>query len=281
MSKPCMADDTWTSSRFDMDNTLNPSLDSHDFINHGFLLWNQSRQHWIGNKRNRQRNKPREPRLSKNVTYDSLLGSNKPFAKPVPLSEMVDFLGDVWEQEGLDVRCCLNFNTRKVFKKMKVVLAFLMFQGGKLHICLHVPNNGVIPKHMRFQPPPPCVTLSSSTFFLFFRPVKSVARCFTDEYHHIATTGDVRNSGEPPRPTMETVNAAVECCRQQPYGLRLGRCRYWISISVLHFLLWALFRSKVVSAHPPHPFFSLVRCCNAAFSHCCGYEGCRCHRHAP
>nr|KAJ0226568.1 hypothetical protein LSAT_V11C100014160 [Lactuca sativa] len=67
----------------------------------GFLLWNQSRQQWIGNKRNRQRNKPREPRLSKNVTYDSLLGSNKPFAKPVPLSEMVDFLGDVWEQEGL------------------------------------------------------------------------------------------------------------------------------------------------------------------------------------
>ncbi|KAL7616670.1 hypothetical protein Lser_V15G01298 [Lactuca serriola] len=101
MSKPCMADDTWTSSRFEMDNTRDPSLDSHDFINHGFLLWNQSRQQWIGNKRNRQRNKPREPRLSKNVTYDSLLGSNKPFAKPVPLSEMVDFLGDVWEQEGL------------------------------------------------------------------------------------------------------------------------------------------------------------------------------------
>ncbi|KAL3566135.1 hypothetical protein D5086_031550 [Populus alba] len=36
-----------------------------------------------------------------NATYESLLGSNKPFARPVPLAEMVDFLVDVWEQEGL------------------------------------------------------------------------------------------------------------------------------------------------------------------------------------
>ncbi|KAB5553338.1 hypothetical protein DKX38_010649 [Salix brachista] len=36
-----------------------------------------------------------------NATYESLLGSNKPFSRPVPLAEMVDFLVDAWEQEGL------------------------------------------------------------------------------------------------------------------------------------------------------------------------------------
>ncbi|KAE8680821.1 putative small heat-shock protein [Hibiscus syriacus] len=36
-----------------------------------------------------------------NATYESLLGSNKPFPQPIPLPEMIDFLVDVWEQEGL------------------------------------------------------------------------------------------------------------------------------------------------------------------------------------
>ncbi|KAK2974403.1 hypothetical protein RJ640_021259, partial [Escallonia rubra] len=68
----------------------------------GLLLWNQSRQHWIGNKRSENRAQQlREPKLSWNATYDSLLGSNKPFPKPIPLSEMVDFLVDIWEQEGM------------------------------------------------------------------------------------------------------------------------------------------------------------------------------------
>ncbi|KAJ6924754.1 hypothetical protein NC652_017892 [Populus alba x Populus x berolinensis] len=39
--------------------------------------------------------------VSWNATYESLLGSNRPFSRPVPLAEMVDFLVDVWEQEGL------------------------------------------------------------------------------------------------------------------------------------------------------------------------------------
>ncbi|KAL4559936.1 hypothetical protein LXL04_032082 [Taraxacum kok-saghyz] len=118
LTRPMSKPDTWTSSRSDMDNTRNTS---HGFINHGknimyfnlllllsfstslscFLLWNQSRQQWTANKRNNQREKTREPRLSRNATYDNLLGSNKPFANPIPLSEMVDFLVDVWEKEGL------------------------------------------------------------------------------------------------------------------------------------------------------------------------------------
>ncbi|CAN0838626.1 hypothetical protein LINGRAHAP2_LOCUS2258 [Linum grandiflorum] len=36
-----------------------------------------------------------------NASYESLLGSRNRFTRPVPLSEMVDFLVDVWEQEGL------------------------------------------------------------------------------------------------------------------------------------------------------------------------------------
>lgn len=36
-----------------------------------------------------------------NATYESLLGSTKTFAQPIPLGEMVDFLVDGWEQEGL------------------------------------------------------------------------------------------------------------------------------------------------------------------------------------
>ncbi|OWM78277.1 uncharacterized protein LOC116201858 isoform X2 [Punica granatum] len=71
-------------------------------VNHGLLLWNQTRQHWLSNKKNKTRPRQvREPKLSWNVTYESLLGSNKPFPQPVPLSEMVDFLVNVWEQEGM------------------------------------------------------------------------------------------------------------------------------------------------------------------------------------
>ncbi|KAJ0613639.1 hypothetical protein HanIR_Chr02g0053681 [Helianthus annuus] len=88
--------------------TPNPTLDSHgtgntsqEFINHGLLLWNQTRQQWVGSKRkSKQTDQNREPKLSRNATYENLLGSNKPFAKRVPLSEMVTFLVNVWEHEG-------------------------------------------------------------------------------------------------------------------------------------------------------------------------------------
>ncbi|KAI6689948.1 hypothetical protein NL676_026776 [Syzygium grande] len=73
-----------------------------EFVNHGLLLWHQTRQQWIGNKKDEIRPKQvLEPRLSWNATYDSLLGSNKRFAQRVPLAEMVDFLVDIWEQEGM------------------------------------------------------------------------------------------------------------------------------------------------------------------------------------
>ncbi|KAI3463405.1 hypothetical protein Pfo_020068 [Paulownia fortunei] len=68
----------------------------------GLILWNQSRKKWIGNKKPESRaQQHREPKLSWNATYDSLLSNNKPFHKPVPLGEMIDFLVDIWEQEGM------------------------------------------------------------------------------------------------------------------------------------------------------------------------------------
>ncbi|KAG5537559.1 hypothetical protein RHGRI_024872 [Rhododendron griersonianum] len=45
--------------------------------------------------------KKRFSHCSWNATYESLLGSSKPFSQPVPLAEMVDFLVDIWEQEGM------------------------------------------------------------------------------------------------------------------------------------------------------------------------------------
>ncbi|CAO2815263.1 unnamed protein product [Amaranthus hypochondriacus] len=73
-----------------------------EFVNHGLLLWNQTRQRWLDNKNQRKKgHQVRDPKISWNATYESLLGSNKPFVQPVPLSEMVDFLVDIWEQEGM------------------------------------------------------------------------------------------------------------------------------------------------------------------------------------
>ncbi|KAF5456730.1 hypothetical protein F2P56_026178 [Juglans regia] len=75
----------------------NPS----EFINHGLLLWNQTRLQWLGNKRSKSHPQVLEPRISWNATYESLLTTNKPFPQPIPLPEMIDFLVDIWDQEGL------------------------------------------------------------------------------------------------------------------------------------------------------------------------------------
>ncbi|WVY89855.1 hypothetical protein V8G54_035369 [Vigna mungo] len=70
-------------------------------IHAGLLLWNQIRQQWVGKKGSESITEIQEPRISSNATYDTLLGSNKPFSQRIPLREMVDFLVDIWDQEGL------------------------------------------------------------------------------------------------------------------------------------------------------------------------------------
>ncbi|XP_073146240.1 uncharacterized protein [Henckelia pumila] len=111
-SKTSRSESFFTTSTCEMDNSnasfthdalgASASVKSSEFVDHGFLLWNQSRQKWIGSKKPENRSQQLlEPKLSWNATYDSLLSSNKPFRKPIPLGEMVDFLVDIWEQEGM------------------------------------------------------------------------------------------------------------------------------------------------------------------------------------
>ncbi|XP_074276570.1 uncharacterized protein LOC141600274 isoform X2 [Silene latifolia] len=124
VKRTSLSEDIWSSSTYEMDNSAiqsqrsissmsasNQNLDPNaaggstsnpsEFVNHGLLLWNQVRQQWVGDRKSRSQSKAHEPKLSWNATYGNLLGTNKPFPQPIPLPEMVDFLVDVWEQEGL------------------------------------------------------------------------------------------------------------------------------------------------------------------------------------
>ncbi|CAN6237480.1 unnamed protein product, partial [Urochloa humidicola] len=119
-----LSDDFWSSSPHDMENSALQSRHSmssistaaqpndqlaagsssnpNEFVNQGLLIWHQTRQQWIGKRRrNSQGQQSQEPKISHNATYESLLGSTKPFPQPIPLAEMVDFLVISWEQEGL------------------------------------------------------------------------------------------------------------------------------------------------------------------------------------
>ncbi|CAL0325954.1 unnamed protein product [Lupinus luteus] len=119
VNKISSSDDFWTTSTLDMDNSAVQSQGSissisqtnqvaapqggslkignqTEFVNHGLILWNQSRQHWIGNKKPDTRTQQlREPKLSWNATYESLLGNNKPFRQPIPLSCEVPWMREV------------------------------------------------------------------------------------------------------------------------------------------------------------------------------------------
>ncbi|MED6133696.1 hypothetical protein PIB30_030554 [Stylosanthes scabra] len=86
---------------FDPQSSAGITNDHHEFLNHGLLLWNQMRRHWVGNLRQERRRQVGEPKLSWNASYENLLGTNKPFPQRIPLGEMVDFLTDIWELEGL------------------------------------------------------------------------------------------------------------------------------------------------------------------------------------
>uniref|UniRef100_A0A6N2N6M5 Gag1-like clamp domain-containing protein n=1 Tax=Salix viminalis TaxID=40686 RepID=A0A6N2N6M5_SALVM len=122
VTKPSISNDFWSSSTCDLDfstvhsqrsissisvSNQNPGCSTggmssnYEFVNHGLLLWQQSRLQWVGSGTSGNQNQRRwESRLSWNAT-EGLLGSTNPFPRPIPLSEMVDFLVDFWEQEGL------------------------------------------------------------------------------------------------------------------------------------------------------------------------------------
>ncbi|KAI5442897.1 hypothetical protein KIW84_011796 [Lathyrus oleraceus] len=110
MRKPTTSDGFWSSSPCDLDNstiqsqrsissvsTLNQILyqsngtstagTDPEFVNQGLLHWNQSRHQWFGRSLSeKQSQEKQESRLNQ---------------KSVPLSELVEFLVDVWEREGM------------------------------------------------------------------------------------------------------------------------------------------------------------------------------------
>ncbi|CAN0825786.1 hypothetical protein LINGRAHAP2_LOCUS500 [Linum grandiflorum] len=66
------------------------------------LSWHESRRKWIGDhSRKPQRTSITDPIISWSTTYEELLSTYEPFAEPIPLREMVDFLVDIWQDEGL------------------------------------------------------------------------------------------------------------------------------------------------------------------------------------
>ncbi|DBA87605.1 hypothetical protein WJX77_006404 [Trebouxia sp. C0004] len=66
----------------------------------GQELWQQQRSKWLGNSTRSSRPASR-PVISPDSTYDTLLLTTRPFAIRIPLVEMVDFLQEVWAEEGM------------------------------------------------------------------------------------------------------------------------------------------------------------------------------------
>eukprot|EP00270_Netrium_digitus_P009038 TRINITY_DN2734_c0_g1_i2.p1 TRINITY_DN2734_c0_g1~~TRINITY_DN2734_c0_g1_i2.p1 ORF type:complete len:279 (-),score=68.07 TRINITY_DN2734_c0_g1_i2:307-1143(-) len=76
---------------------------SSTFVNHGLILWNQFRREWVsGGGKTKVLPRPQKlPVIRPGTTYDDLLSTSRPFTQPIPLPEMVDFLVEQWDDEGL------------------------------------------------------------------------------------------------------------------------------------------------------------------------------------
>ncbi|GMN39232.1 hypothetical protein TIFTF001_008470 [Ficus carica] len=71
------------------------------FVNHAETAWHKMRREWVGDQSHKPQRAPREPIMSWTTTYEDLLLSTEPFQQPIALAEMVDFLVDIWHEEGL------------------------------------------------------------------------------------------------------------------------------------------------------------------------------------
>ncbi|CAI9766195.1 unnamed protein product [Fraxinus pennsylvanica] len=71
------------------------------FVNHAAIAWQESRRKWIGDISQRSERMPKDPIISWSMTYEDVLSTNEAFKEPIPLPEMVDFLVDIWQDEGL------------------------------------------------------------------------------------------------------------------------------------------------------------------------------------
>ncbi|KAG2729774.1 hypothetical protein I3760_01G265600 [Carya illinoinensis] len=80
---------------------LEKDLSTSIFVNHAAIAWHESRKRWVGDQSRRSKRKAKEPIISWTLGYEDLLATNEPFSEPIPLPEMVDFLVDIWHDEGL------------------------------------------------------------------------------------------------------------------------------------------------------------------------------------
>ncbi|XP_059646816.1 uncharacterized protein LOC132293378 isoform X2 [Cornus florida] len=84
------------------ENKSSTEKDVHNsYINHAEIDWHERRRAWIGDRSQRSLIMPREPIVSWTTAYEDLLLSTEAFHQPIPLAEMVDFLVDIWYEEGL------------------------------------------------------------------------------------------------------------------------------------------------------------------------------------
>ncbi|GAB4836406.1 hypothetical protein Ancab_001318 [Ancistrocladus abbreviatus] len=77
------------------------SPNSEVFVNHAAIAWHENRRKWVGDRSQRCKRGPKESVISWSMAYEDLLSTNEPFEEPIPLPEMVDFLVDIWYDEGL------------------------------------------------------------------------------------------------------------------------------------------------------------------------------------
>ncbi|XP_062091986.1 uncharacterized protein LOC133797903 [Humulus lupulus] len=71
------------------------------FVNYAAIAWNENRKQWVGDKSQQAQRMAKDPIISWSTGYEDLLSTHEPFAEPIPLPEMVDFLVDIWHDEGL------------------------------------------------------------------------------------------------------------------------------------------------------------------------------------
>mmetsp|Transcript_1239 Transcript_1239/g.5038 ORF Transcript_1239/g.5038 Transcript_1239/m.5038 type:complete len:90 (+) Transcript_1239:1197-1466(+) len=76
-------------------------MEGENWENKALVMWNEQRLAWRKKKGERKSKAPRRPVISVDTTYEDMLTTNVPFPQNVPLPEMVDFLVDVWDEDGL------------------------------------------------------------------------------------------------------------------------------------------------------------------------------------
>ncbi|EOY18820.1 Uncharacterized protein TCM_043308 isoform 2, partial [Theobroma cacao] len=71
------------------------------FVNHAAIAWHENRRRWVGDKSQQSQRVSKDPVISWSTTYEELLLTNEPFPESISLPEMVDFLVDIWHDDGL------------------------------------------------------------------------------------------------------------------------------------------------------------------------------------